>query len=405
MPNGSNHNGPGLEQQFAALDLNGQQGFGNERGGYDRGGYDRGGYDRGGHYSSDRGSTNNDRGNYSGDRGGSYSDRGGFNRGGGGGGIKSGFGDRDGRGGYSNRGGYDRRGGGGNQGGYGRGGGSVGGGGYQQQQYNDRVNDRWGKQGNIQQMPPGGNRWDALLEDRDRERRMGGQGYNRWDNRIDNSGDEARNEDWSIPLPKNERLEHELFGGGNTGINFDKYEDIPVEASGDNCPKHIENFEDCKLGEIIRNNIALSKYSKPTPVQKFAIPIILGQRDLMACAQTGSGKTAAFLVPILNQIYEMGPVDAGNPPGGRQYGRKKMFPMALILAPTRELASQIYDEARKFAYRSRSQAMRCVRWCGHWCTDERLGQGMSLACGHTRSSSGHDGEGQSGFGPLQVLGS
>lgn len=61
----------------------------------------------------------------------------------------------------------------------------------------------------------------------------------------------------------------------------------------------------------------------------------------------GSGKTAAFLVPILNQVYEMGPVEAGNPPGGRQYGRKKMFPMALILAPTRELASQIYDEARK----------------------------------------------------------
>lgn len=46
-------------------------------------------------------------------------------------------------------------------------------------------------------------------------------------------------------------------------------------------------FEDCKLGEIIRNNIVLSKYSKPTPVQKFALPIVLGKRDLMACAQTG----------------------------------------------------------------------------------------------------------------------
>ena len=66
-------------------------------------------------------------------------------------------------------------------------------------------------------------------------------------------------------------------------------------------------FEDCNLGQIIRNNIKLSNYAKPTPVQKFALPIVLGKRDLMACAQTGSGKTAAFLLPILNQVYENGP--------------------------------------------------------------------------------------------------
>merc|ERR1719394_526492 len=71
----------------------------------------------------------------------------------------------------------------------------------------------------------------------------------------------------------------------------------------------------------------------------------------MACAQTGSGKTAAFLVPILNQIFEDGPV--GPPSGGGSYGRRKQHPLALVLAPTRELATQIYDEARKFAYRSR----------------------------------------------------
>lgn len=69
---------------------------------------------------------------------------------------------------------------------------------------------------------------------------------------------------------------------------------------------------------------------------------------MMACAQTGSGKTAAFLVPILNQIYESGP--QAIPPQG---GRRKQYPLGLVLAPTRELATQIYDEARKFAYRSR----------------------------------------------------
>lgn len=111
-------------------------------------------------------------------------------------------------------------------------------------------------------------------------------------------------------------------------------------------------FEDVKLTEIIRSNISLARYDKPTPVQKYAIPIILGRRDVMACAQTGSGKTAAFLVPILNQIFERGPVvtSAG---AQRSYGRRKQYPLALVLAPTRELATQIYDEAKKFAYRSR----------------------------------------------------
>ncbi len=88
-------------------------------------------------------------------------------------------------------------------------------------------------------------------------------------------------------------------------------------------------------------------------MQKYAIPIILGRRDVMACAQTGSGKTAAFLVPILNQIFERGPVVNSGGSGQRSYGRRKQFPLALVLAPTRELATQIYDEARKFAYRSR----------------------------------------------------
>uniref|UniRef100_A0A8C2BC27 RNA helicase n=1 Tax=Cyprinus carpio TaxID=7962 RepID=A0A8C2BC27_CYPCA len=147
----------------------------------------------------------------------------------------------------------------------------------------------------------------------------------------------------------------ELFSGSNTGINFEKYDDIPVEATGQNCPPHIESFHDVDLGEIIMGNITLSRYTRPTPVQKYAIPIIKSKRDLMACAQTGSGKTAAFLLPVLSQIYTEGPGEAlqamKNSENGK-YGRRKQYPISLILAPTRELALQIYEEARKVAYRS-----------------------------------------------------
>jgi superfamily II DNA/RNA helicase len=171
--------------------------------------------------------------------------------------------------------------------------------------------------------------------------------------------------DWTKPLPRTEKLEHELFGDVGVGINFDKYEDIPVEATGENVPPHIDSFEQADLGEIIRNNIMLSKYDKPTPVQKYALPVILAKRDLMACAQTGSGKTAAFLVPILTQIYVNGPQANGavaSKPTAPRYKAEKQYPMALILAPTRELATQIHDEARKFAYRSHVRA--CVVYGG-----------------------------------------
>uniref|UniRef100_A0A9J7Y2D5 RNA helicase n=1 Tax=Cyprinus carpio carpio TaxID=630221 RepID=A0A9J7Y2D5_CYPCA len=190
----------------------------------------------------------------------------------------------------------------------------------------------------------------------------GGTGGNsRW---VEESRDE---EDWSKPLPSNERLEQELFSASNTGINFEKYDDIPVEATGTNSPGHIDSFHDVDMGEIIMGNITLSRYTRPTPVQKYAIPIIKAKRDLMACAQTGSGKTAAFLLPVLSQIYTDGPGEAlqatkASTQENGKYVRRKQFPISLVLAPTRELALQIYDEARKFSYRSRVRP--CVVYGG-----------------------------------------
>ncbi|KAG0020534.1 DEAD-box ATP-dependent RNA helicase [Podila clonocystis] len=156
-----------------------------------------------------------------------------------------------------------------------------------------------------------------------------------------------------VPAARNPRLERELYGTEekerqSTGINFEKYDDIPVEASGNNVPEPVLTFTSPPLDPLLLENIELSKYTQPTPVQKYSIPIVGNDRDLMACAQTGSGKTGGFLFPILSELFKRGPA-----PQPENAGRsRKAYPSTLILAPTRELASQIWEESRKFSYRS-----------------------------------------------------
>ncbi|XVF69776.1 hypothetical protein PTKIN_Ptkin11bG0109100 [Pterospermum kingtungense] len=132
----------------------------------------------------------------------------------------------------------------------------------------------------------------------------------------------------------------------SSGINFDAYEDIPVETSGDNVPPPVNTFAEIDLGEALNLNIRRCKYVKPTPVQRYAIPISLAGRDLMACAQTGSGKTAAFCFPIISGIMR------GQVPQRPLRGARTVYPLGLILSPTRELSMQIHEEARKFSYQT-----------------------------------------------------
>jgi ATP-dependent RNA helicase DDX3X len=143
----------------------------------------------------------------------------------------------------------------------------------------------------------------------------------------------------------------------NSGLNFEKYKDILVESQGDSIPMPIGSFEELELGAVLKNNIRLSNYSMPTPVQKHGIPIIMAGRDLMACAQTGSGKTNAFLFPMIAEMCRNITNDSRQQVGSGYRNSYKVFPTALILAPTRELAQQIHNEARKATYRSH---IRCV---------------------------------------------
>ncbi len=95
-------------------------------------------------------------------------------------------------------------------------------------------------------------------------------------------------------------------------------------------------FSDFPLHDSIHQNIRTEGYTTPTPIQAQAIPILLGGRDLLGCAQTGTGKTAAFALPILDRL-------ARNPrPPGLKGAR------ALILLPTRELALQVGESFRTY---------------------------------------------------------
>lgn len=107
----------------------------------------------------------------------------------------------------------------------------------------------------------------------------------------------------------------------------------------------MNEFTEETIGANLLKNVILSKFQRPTPVQKYSIPIGLSGGDMMACAQTGSGKTAGFLFPVITIMCAKGA--APTPPNVRS---KACFITGLILAPTRELAVQIFDEADKFCY-------------------------------------------------------
>lgn len=99
----------------------------------------------------------------------------------------------------------------------------------------------------------------------------------------------------------------------------------------------VQNFTSLGLNEVLGRALADVGYEQPTPIQSAAIPGLLDGRDLLGVAQTGTGKTAAFALPLLQKLHEQ---------GGRS---KAKCPRALVLAPTRELAIQIGEEIEGFA--------------------------------------------------------
>lgn len=101
------------------------------------------------------------------------------------------------------------------------------------------------------------------------------------------------------------------------------------------------NFNELSLTPALLRNVAASGYSVPTPIQAATIPLVLKGRDVLGCAKTGTGKTAAFALPMLQRL-------SAHPGAGIR---------ALILTPTRELAQQIYDN---FVQYGKTLPVRCA---------------------------------------------
>jgi len=118
-------------------------------------------------------------------------------------------------------------------------------------------------------------------------------------------------------------------------------EDFNISTKGGGIPNPMRSWDESDLPKRLLELIDRVGYKDPSPIQRAAIPIALQNRDLIGVAVTGSGKTAAFLLPLLVYISELPRLDEFE-------WRKNDGPYGLVLAPTRELAQQIEIEARKF---------------------------------------------------------
>ena len=127
--------------------------------------------------------------------------------------------------------------------------------------------------------------------------------------------------------------------------------------------READTFEGLGLGEATLAAVADMGFARPTPVQEQAIPLVLAGRDVMAGAQTGTGKTAAFMLPILDRL---------------PHAPKGCGPLALVVTPTRELAQQIQKVAEAVCGHTRHRAAVVVGGIGYEPQKDALARGCDL---------------------------
>jgi ATP-dependent RNA helicase DDX3X len=154
---------------------------------------------------------------------------------------------------------------------------------------------------------------------------------------------------------QDKKREELLFSSGAlAGIDFSNYEKFKVEVEGKSIPNPLDTFQSVRWSPVIENAINLYGWRVPTPVQKYALPAAINHYDVIASAQTGSGKTARYLMPSIRYLLQT-PFEKNSTIGYKMMS----LPRVLIVAPVRELAQQINKEALKLSYRSSLKSV-CV---------------------------------------------
>jgi len=141
---------------------------------------------------------------------------------------------------------------------------------------------------------------------------------------------------------------------------------LGITVMGVDAPKPCVSFAYFGFDEQLMKAIIKAEYSQPTPIQSQAIPIALSGRDCLGIAKTGSGKTAAYLWPMLIHIMDQPELKPGDGPIG------------LILAPTRELSQQIYTEAKKFSKVYKIRVVCCYGGGSKWEQSKDLQEGAEI---------------------------
>lgn len=141
-----------------------------------------------------------------------------------------------------------------------------------------------------------------------------------------------------------------------TQAAFDAVDEASAAETVESATENLPAFDELGLSDEMLRAIENLGYTAPTPVQAGSIPVVLEGRDLLAAAQTGTGKTAAFLLPTMNNLEHIAPPKPMRERGGRnrRRGAKKpegngRGPVMLVITPTRELAQQIDEVASKIA--------------------------------------------------------
>ena len=116
-----------------------------------------------------------------------------------------------------------------------------------------------------------------------------------------------------------------------------------ISAAADSQPSG--GFSQFDLPDAVKQAVDALQLTEPTPIQQLAIPHLLAGKDMVGLAQTGTGKTAAFVLPLLSHLCDRPPIRKGEPP------------LALILTPTRELAQQVLEQVRRLAANTTLRAM------------------------------------------------